>query len=679
MEKQMKKSLGLFPLKSSQTCLMVIFFLCVTPFLLWGQITGDSNTDYVVDILDALIVAQYYVGLNPSNFDIDSADVNIDSSVDILDALMIAQLYVGLITELPGALIVKDISAEQAREMVESGEEIFTIDVRDTSQFEESHINGAISMPWNNDYLHNHHDELPSAPIIVYCQNGDFSPDAAQFLVDNNHANIFNMLGGYARWALINPEDPNGIFIWIEAESGAVYSPQILKSDSYADYSPNDTASQEIYFEVGDGNNSTGSAPSNGHMVYEFGISKEGDFRVWARVKTPNTSDDSFWVRMDSGGWSKWDNIGPHSEWEWDIAGEYSLSSGTHTITFTYCEDGAKFDKLLITSDFAYTPVDLGESEPVSGEINPFHTDQVVDNHGNLQVIGTHLCNESGSQIQLKGVNTHGPQWYPIVINQTIPNLAETWGITIVRLAMYVEDFKNGDFWNGYLAHKEEIKSKICDMADDAIDAGIYVIIDWHIHNNPTNFTQDAKDFFAEMSQRYGGYPHVLFEICNEPEYTDWPVIKSYAQEVIPMIRNNDPDSYENIIIVGTPNWSQDVNVAADDPLSGYNNIMYTLHFYAASHKQDYRDKAQYALDRNIPIIATEWSACDYNVSTNDFNEGQTWVNFLDSNGISWINWSFCNRDDASAILKPGVSIAGPWADSELTSAGSWVRQRIRD
>jgi endoglucanase len=337
------------------------------------------------------------------------------------------------------------------------------------------------------------------------------------------------------------------------------------------------------------------------------------------------------------------------------------------------------FDKLLITNDFAYTPGGLGESEPISGEINPFHTSEVVDRHGNLQVIGTRLCDESGSQIQLKGVNTHGPQWYPVVINQTIPNLAETWGITIIRLAMYVEDFKNGDFWNGYLAHKDEIKKKVCNMADNAIDAGIYVIIDWHIHNNPSNFTQDAKDFFAEMSQRYGGYPNVLFEICNEPEYTDWSVIKTYAQEVIPEIRNNDPDSYENIIIVGTPNWSQYVNEAADNPLSGYNNIMYTLHFYAASHKQEYRDKVQYALNKNIPIIATEWSACDYDVSVNDFNEGQTWVNFLNSNNITWINWSFCNRDDASAILKPGVSLAGPWADSDLTAAGAWVKQRIME
>jgi aryl-phospho-beta-D-glucosidase BglC (GH1 family) len=474
------------------------------------------------------------------------------------------------------------------------------------------------------------------------------------------------------------PTPISGDTIWIEAESGAAYSPQILKSDSYADNSSNDSASQEIYFEVTNGSNATGSAPQDGHMVYNFTISAGGDYRVWARVKTSDSSRDSFWVKMDSGSWTKWDNIGPFSEWDWDIAGEYTLSAGSHTITFAYCEAGAKFDKLLITGDFVYTPAGFGDPEPQRTGGNTYHRSDMVDVHGDLQIIGTNLCDRNGTPIQLKGLNTHGLQWYPIVENHTIPNLVESWGIDIIRIAMYVEDFKNGDFWNGYLAHKEAIKQKVIGYVDDAIAAGIYVIIDWHIHNNPENFTNDAKDFFAEMAQRYGSFPNVLFEICNEPEYTDWPVVKRYTEAVIPVIRANDPDSHENIIIVGTPNWSQDVNTAADSPLTGFTNIMYALHFYAASHKQSYRDKAQYALDKNIPIIATEWSSCDYNVSYSDFGEGDTWVNWLNTHNISWINWTFCDRDDKSAVLKPGVSMAGPWSSSDLTEAGTWIKQKIQ-
>jgi endoglucanase len=105
---------------------------------------------------------------------------------------------------------------------------------------------------------------------------------------------------------------------------------------------------------------------------------------------------------------------------------------------------------------------------------------------------------------------------------------------------------------------------------------------------------------------------------------------------------------------------------------------MYALHFYAASHQQYYRDKVIYALDRDLPIIATEWSACDYGVSYNDFNDANTWVNFMNDRNISFINWSFCNRDDASAILKPGVSMAGPWSSSDLTDTGIWIKQKIQ-
>lgn len=42
------------------------------------------------------------MGLNPSNFNPDVADTNCDASIDIVDALLIAQFYVGLITGLPG-------------------------------------------------------------------------------------------------------------------------------------------------------------------------------------------------------------------------------------------------------------------------------------------------------------------------------------------------------------------------------------------------------------------------------------------------------------------------------------------------------------------------------------------------------------------------------------------------
>ena len=64
-----------------------------------GDVNDDGTVDGAVDIVDALLVAQYYVGLDPANFNAASADTNCDGSVDIVDALLIAQYYVGLISE----------------------------------------------------------------------------------------------------------------------------------------------------------------------------------------------------------------------------------------------------------------------------------------------------------------------------------------------------------------------------------------------------------------------------------------------------------------------------------------------------------------------------------------------------------------------------------------------------
>jgi hypothetical protein len=58
---------------------------------------GDVNTDGSVDVVDALLVAQYYVGLDPAGFDPDVADVDGDGSITITDALEIERYYVGLI------------------------------------------------------------------------------------------------------------------------------------------------------------------------------------------------------------------------------------------------------------------------------------------------------------------------------------------------------------------------------------------------------------------------------------------------------------------------------------------------------------------------------------------------------------------------------------------------------
>lgn len=311
----------------------------------------------------------------------------------------------------------------------------------------------------------------------------------------------------------------------------------------------------------------------------------------------------------------------------------------------------------------------------------------VVKKYGHLQVIGRQLCSETGQPIQLRGISSHGLQWYPFVKGNTVRNSVKFFKIEVIRIAMYVEDFKNGEYWSGYLAQPDYMLAKTNMIIRDAIDEGIYVIISWHIHNDPQKYTRQAEDFFRYMSKKWGAYPNLIFEICNEPEGNiPWSKIRNYAvghsqtQEdgIIGIIRQNDPDSDPNLIIVGTPFWSQQVDKVLEAPITEYGNIMYTLHFYASEHKQDIRQRAQQALDQGLPIFVSEWGTCDYkNNRPNDFDSSLEWLRWMDANHISWVNWSLSPKQEPSSLLKPGSSIAGPWSDRNLTKSGRFIKELL--
>ena len=167
--------------------------------------------------------------------------------------------------------------------------------------------------------------------------------------------------------------------------------------------------------------------------------------------------------------------------------------------------------------------------------------------------------------------------------------------------------------YNGYSegGDKNYLKNLVKQGVQAATDLGLYVIIDWHIlaDQTPHKYKGDAVEFFREMSSTYKNYDNVIYEICNEPNgSTSWADIKAYANEIIPVIRANDKDA---IIIVGTPTWSQDVDLASKDKITGCDNIMYALHFYAATHKQWLRDKAQTAINNGCALFVSEFSICD--------------------------------------------------------------------
>lgn len=297
--------------------------------------------------------------------------------------------------------------------------------------------------------------------------------------------------------------------------------------------------------------------------------------------------------------------------------------------------------------------------------------------YGQLQVSNGQLCDHDGNAVQLRGMSTMGLQWFGYTA-ATVDNLVSDWHINVLRLAMYVNE-------GGYL-QDASVKNKVDTLVQESIRKGIYVIIDWHTLNNnggfdttnPYNVKTQAQTFFDEMATKYGAYPNVLYEICNEPNgATTWAQIKQYAQEVIPVIRARDTD---NIVIVGTPTWSQDVDTASLSPLdpATYTNVMYTLHFYPGSHTQWLRDKANTALSRGIAIFVTEWGTTAANGDGALYlTEAQTWITWMSTNHISWCNWSLCNKTEASAALKSSATVTGPWSSSDLSDSGTWVKSKI--
>lgn len=299
-----------------------------------------------------------------------------------------------------------------------------------------------------------------------------------------------------------------------------------------------------------------------------------------------------------------------------------------------------------------------------------------VSQHGQLSVKNGQLVDKNGKGYQLRGMSTHGLTWFPEFVNESaFKTLRDDWNTNVVRLAMYVDEWGNGQCYMGNKSGSLELLEKGVDIC---IKLDMYVIIDWHVLNpgDPSKYTNEAKSFFETVSKRYAKYPNVIYEICNEPNGgASWSGnIKPYAEKIIPVIRKNAPNS---VIIVGTPTWSQEIDKPLSDPLS-YKNVMYAFHFYAATHA-GLRSNVENCVAQGLPVFVSEFGTCDASGGgANDFNETQKWLSYFDKQGISYCNWSICNKDETCSVLRPGTSADGNWSESNLTENGKWMRNWFR-
>ncbi len=310
-----------------------------------------------------------------------------------------------------------------------------------------------------------------------------------------------------------------------------------------------------------------------------------------------------------------------------------------------------------------------------------------VAQHGQLQVAGTTLKDRSGAAVQLKGVSSQWLNWMSIPYAESKSGLQfmrDKWKLTVIRAAMGVD--AAGGYLNPDPDASVPMQTRVESIVQNAIDLGVYVIVDWHTEK-AVEQQADSIKFFTQMAQKYGKYPNVIYEPYNEPNRKDtrsqpytWDQIKVYHEAVVAAIRAVDPD---NLIILGTPTYSQRVDQAAQNPVQG-TNLMYTLHFYACTHKQELRAYADTAIGQGLPIFITEFGLTPADGGSSKNNnaviceeEGKNWFSWMAKNNISGVGWKFNHMDpstastadrDASNILTADAPADGPWTDNYLSA-----------
>lgn len=295
-----------------------------------------------------------------------------------------------------------------------------------------------------------------------------------------------------------------------------------------------------------------------------------------------------------------------------------------------------------------------------------------IRGHGALRVENTTLTDSHGKAIQLRGMSTHGIMWYPQYTSAGAFQTVREYGGNVIRLALY------SDQNQGYVHNPEEATAALLMALENVLSQDLYAIVDWHVlQDEDPNLHKDAAlELFAEVSRRYGNHPGILYEICNEPNTSaSWESVTAYAQQVIPAIRQNAPDA---VILVGTPNHCTDLSSPMEYPLP-FENILYSYHQYTDTMDEaSYKRTISEAISKGLPIFVTEWGISnEVQDMEQALSQATSFLNYLDSENISWTNWSLCNKDESSAALNPERNTLSGWGEQDFSPSGQFVFSRL--
>jgi endoglucanase len=296
-----------------------------------------------------------------------------------------------------------------------------------------------------------------------------------------------------------------------------------------------------------------------------------------------------------------------------------------------------------------------------------YSNSQPVKLHGQLKVQETSLVDAKGKNVVLHGMSFGWHNWWPRFYNAgAVHELSTKWNCTVIRAAMGIEPT------DGFLKKPENSLTLVKEVIDACIKENVYVIVDWHDHNI---HQKEAVEFFSMISKLYGKNPHIIYEIYNEPDQETWAEVKSYSETVIKAIRANDPD---NIILVGSPHWSQDVHIAAADPIKGYDNLMYTMHFYAGTHKKWLRDRTDEAIKKGLPVFISECAGMEASGDGPlDQTEWKAFTEWMDERKLSWIGWSVSDKNETCSVLQTSAASSGNWKEEEIKEWGKLARSYL--
>ena len=308
-----------------------------------------------------------------------------------------------------------------------------------------------------------------------------------------------------------------------------------------------------------------------------------------------------------------------------------------------------------------------------------------IEQHGRLELLGNQLSSANGDPIQLKGFTAFSPDYDNCLKSkEDLVNLREM-GVSCVRIARQIS--------GGNIISDEQVKQ----WMEWTYEAGLYCIIDWNFMDkyntkktnsgDPNDYIDEAAQFFHMVAQEVADkqYKHVLYEICNEPSQVEWATIKSYAEAIIDTITGIDTN--KPIIIVGTPNWCQNIytQVAQSNNkiTTDKAGIMYAFHFYAGEISHINLESSEFLIaTRTLPIFATEWNlgnVPEFVTSENNTintNGGKHFMNHclgLDGSYqiVSWIYNSYGSGGNGASLFKEECG-------GDLTTAGELIDKSFR-